>query len=471
MKKILALILALSTLLMCVACTSTKKGANGEVNVMLLETGIGSDFLKELADQFYDETGIVVNVNSDPLIDEDLANSMITGDAQDDIYMSGATYNWIDWVVADTIEDLTDLCNETYDDGSTINSKIKSEIRNLGKIGDHRFIIQLTYCPTGIVYNQDMLDDLYSKGLVDSNVFPTTWTALVKLMKDVSNANYTYNNKKVYGMVWGDTDMDLSDTFKTLWAQGDYDKYKQYFAQEETLDRNLFISDERQKALEALYDLIAPVDGKSSTSVSSMMTATHKEAYNSFLRGDALICFAGSWFKQEVSANLSEDTFNFKFVPIPAMDGNEITTNINYPTEYLFIPKNSPNKENAKLFLKFIFREENLVKMHQTLDTLLAFDYDTSSLNLTSWGQNVQSVLKYKNTVSGSTSLYYLVGALRPEISGSVYQKMYNGSVERNNLQSLLVSDFNSKSGGNWQDKVQAVNSYSTKLKAKGLIN
>lgn len=218
-KKIISSALALSTVFALASCEYSDIGGNGSgsnrpnvgdngtINVMLLDTGIGTDFLNEVADDFYNETGITVRVNSDSLIDEDLKNSMTLEDGvDDDIYMSGLTYNWIDWVNADTIEDLTDLCNEEYDDGSTINGKIAPAIRDLGKIGDHRFIIQFTYCPTGFVYNQDMLDDLYEKGIAESNGFPTAWDKLVKLAKDVSAADYKYNGSKTYGIVWGATD-------------------------------------------------------------------------------------------------------------------------------------------------------------------------------------------------------------------------------------------------------------------------
>ena len=149
-KRIISAVLAASALFTLAACGggngsaggSTKPGVkdNGTINVMLLETGIGTDFLNEVADDFYNETGITVKVNSDTLIDEDLKNSMtLEGGVDDDIYMSGLTYNWIDWVNADTIEDLTDLCNEEYEDdinpgnsGGPVLAKIKDRIFVIG---------------------------------------------------------------------------------------------------------------------------------------------------------------------------------------------------------------------------------------------------------------------------------------------------------------------------------------------------
>ncbi len=467
--KIIAGILSAALLFATVsACgKGNKKGENGEINVMLLEKGLGTNFLNDVADAFYDKTGITVNIDGDPKLDDKVKNDMDSDDAQDDLYMVGLTYDWIKWADKGSIEDLTDLCGEEYEDGSTINSKIAAPIRNLGKIGDHRFIVQFPYCPTGIVYNQDMLDDLYSKKIIDSNEFPTTWTAFVKLLKDVSSSDYKVNGKKVYGMAWGNNEFDLSDTFKTLWAQSDYDKYKEYFEQTE-LDENLVISEERIKALQALYDLIDPVGGASSTSVPQLLTTEHKEGYRVFLREEALVCFAGTWFRSEMDANIDEDTFNFRFAPVPAMEGNERVININYPTEYFFIPSNSPNKDKAKQFLKFMFEEQNLRKMHAALQTPLAFEYDTTGLDKTQWSKDVTASLGFKNVVSGSTSLYYLVGALRPEIING-YDKMYKGTITKDKLDTILRSDFETKKSG-WQDKVLLVNKYEESFTKKGYL-
>ena len=128
-KKIISSVLALSTVFALASCSNSDIGGNGSgsnrpnvgdngtINVMLLDTGIGTDFLNEVADDFYNETGITVRVNSDSLIDEDLKNSMTLEDGvDDDIYMSGLTYNWIDWVNADTYRPLQRGIRRRLDD-------------------------------------------------------------------------------------------------------------------------------------------------------------------------------------------------------------------------------------------------------------------------------------------------------------------------------------------------------------------
>ena len=59
-----------------------KKGGNGEISVMLLEKGLGKDFLNDVADDFYDNTGILVNIDSDPSLDENVKQDMDYDDAQ-----------------------------------------------------------------------------------------------------------------------------------------------------------------------------------------------------------------------------------------------------------------------------------------------------------------------------------------------------------------------------------------------------
>ena len=150
------------------------------------------------------------------------------------------------------------------------------------------------------------------------------------------------------------------------------------------------------------------------------------------------------------------------------MDGNEIVTNINYPTEYFFIPSNSANKDKAKQFLKFMFEESNLRKIHSAIQTPLAFEYDMTGLDKSQWSKDVTASLSYKNVVSGSTSLYYLVGALRPEIITG-YDKMYKGTVTRDKLKTILDSDYETKRSG-WSDKVPLVERYEQIFRQKGYI-
>ena len=201
-----------------------------------------------------------------------------------------------------------------------------------------------------------------------------------------------------------------------------------------------------------------------------MISATHDEAYLSFLNGNALFCFSGAWFETEMADYIDGSTFEYCFAPIPAIGSNEIALNINYPTEYFFIPKCSPNADKAKEFLKFMFREDNLIKIHNALQTPLAFEYNTSALNLTRWGREVQTVLEsYKHTVSGAASLFYQVAGLRPELEGTPFQKMYNGSIARENLISLLSSDFTVKSNG-WSDKVTLANKFRQAFEQRGIL-
>ena len=471
MKRFIAIFVAI--LLMAtslVACKKKKKDAD-KITITLIETGIGVEWIEQIRDDYFNETGIEVEVNSDPLLSDYLINAMaLDGEVDDDIYMTGLTYEWINWVYNDRIVDLTSTFKQTYSDGSSMESRLPEALKDLGKVGEHRYVAQFTYAPTGIVYNNTLLQEMYSANKVSFNEFPTKWDDLVKLAKEVSNANYTYKGNKVKGMVWGDSEYDLMDTFKTLWAQMDYEKYQAYFAQEDNLDINLFVNDERRIALEAMYDLIDPIPGGgSTTSVPQMISADHDDCYLSFLNGTALMCFSGAWFETEMVDYIDDSTFEYCFAPIPAIGDNEINVNINYPTEGFFIPSCSDNIEGAKDFLRFMFREDNIIKIHNHIQTPLATTYDASKLTLTRWGREVQDLLSYKHTVSGASSLFYHVAGLRPELEGSPFQKIFSDQVKRENLSSLLTSDYGTKSG-NWDSKCSLVRLYRQRLEERGIL-
>ena len=77
--------------------------------------------------------------------------------------------------------------------------------------------------------------------------------------------------------------------------------------------------------------------------------------------------------------------------------------------------------------------------------------------------------MKNKQTVSGAVNLYYLAGRLRPEVSSSIYEKMYTGSIEKTAMQSWLVSELTAQAN-DWQRSVQMVENYRNAFTERGLL-
>ncbi len=422
-----------------------------DIYVSAIKTGIGEEWLNKVAQGYTDETGVKVEVYFDKNIGSNINVSMSTNKNLDDMYFCGNTYDWLKWAAQGkvaSLEDVMDVAypNETLADGSanTLRKKIKSNVYDFGRYENQSYILQLTYAPTGFVYNEDILKQL------GYETFPTEWSDLVKLCDDINAAGLkNKQGKTVRPLSWGGAVNDLNDTFKTLWAQSDPAAYAQFFKYSGTSpDQKAWESQARLTALEALYDLLKPTDGESANSVQGLMGSTNVESEIAFLNGLSVFCPTGGWFESEVSSALGNADFTYKFAPAPVVEGGESVVNINIPTEYFFIPSGAKNVEGAKDFLRYMMCERNLKLMHETNQTPLAFNYDTSSLELSSWGQQVMDVLNSgTHVIAASDSPYYHVGALSARFNGiEPYSAMANGKVSRENLmKDVLTVEYNQR--------------------------
>lgn len=428
-----------------------------DIHVGALLTGIGEEWLKKVAQAYTDETGVFVDVFFDKGIGSAINISMDTGKNLDDLYLCGNTFDWLKWAAggkAASLEDMMDLAypNETLPDGTsnTLRNKIKENVYELGRYDEETYIVQLTYAPTGFVYNVDVLTQLgYDK-------FPETWAELLQLCKDVNAAKLTNKQGKIVRpMSWGGAVYDLNDAYKTLWAQSDPAAYEEFFEYSATSpDKDAWVSDARLKGMEAIYDLLAPVNGESSNSVQGLGGSTNVESEIAFLNGLSVFCPTGAWFESEVASALGNANFTYKFAPVPVIEGGQKAVNINIPTEYFFVPQQCDNVEGAKDFLRFMFSERNLKLMHETNQTPLAFEYDDSSLALSTWGQQVMDVLDFgTHVIAASSSEYYRVGALSARFNGpEPYMMIANGEVARTAItEKVLVAEYNQRAT-QWKD-------------------
>ncbi len=422
-----------------------------DIHVGALLTGIGEAWLNKVAQAYTDETGVFVDVFFDKGIGQAINISMDTGKNLDDLYLCGNTFDWLKWAAdgrAASLEDMMDLAYPNEGD-NTLRKKIKENVYELGRYDEQTYIVQLTYAPTGFVYNVDVLKQLgYDK-------FPETWADLIKLCNDINAAKLTKKGKTVRPMSWGGAVYDLNDAYKTLWAQSDPEAYEDFFAYTgDTPDKNAWVSDARLKGMEAIYDLLAPVKGESTNSVPGLGGSTNVESEIAFLNGLSVFCPTGAWFESEVESALGNADFTYKFAPVPVIEGGEKTVNINIPTEYFFVPNQCDNVEGAKDFLRYMFSEKSLQLMHETNQTPLAFNYDTSSLELSTWGQQVMDVLNFgKHVIASSSSEYYRVGALSARFNGpEPYMMIANGEVARDAIkEKILVAEYNQRVD-QWKD-------------------
>ena len=99
MKKILCAILCAVLTLTFVACGGNGGNTSGgdDVYVKVIDKGLGSKWIENIASAYYEETGIKVHVSSDPELVSNLLTLMNNpGSEKEDLYFVGHTMNnWI----------------------------------------------------------------------------------------------------------------------------------------------------------------------------------------------------------------------------------------------------------------------------------------------------------------------------------------------------------------------------------------
>lgn len=429
-----------------------------DIYVSCVTCGLGEAWLTKAAQSYEDETGVHVEVYFDPQMGQNLSQAMNINKNLDDLTISGEIYDWIKWTAQEKVECLEDIMDleypgETDKDGNpmTLRKKIKDSVAPLGVYDNKTYVINYTYAPTGIVYNADLFKKL------GYDEFPATWAELLEACKKIIDQKPTNKNGKVIKpFSWGGAVFDLNDTYKTLWAQADIEKFKAFFAYE---DKNgpseeMFMDQSRLTALEALYDLLNPVNGKSVNALDGLGAGTNVDSEIAFLNGLSAFCPTGGWFESEVASALSNADFTYKFAAVPAVEGGTRVANINLPTEYFMIPKYSNNPEGAKDFLRYMLSEENLIMMHSENQTPSAFEYDMSKCNLNDWGKQVVEMLDaYPNIFSAAPTSTYRIGALAPKFyAKDPYTLMATGTIARKDLKEEVLRYEYSNRVTKWKD-------------------
>ena len=484
MKRVFLLILAIFMLLDMVACSTTSNvtskvnattGGNNtvsdnvpktEVKITAIGKGLGDEWLKQVAEDYTHETGIPVTVYPvDPNLADNMTEKMAGSSAMDDIYF---TYNsdWIKWAATGKMADLTDLFN-TAD--SETKMSITARFRNksqaeLGIYEGKRYYAPLVYPPTGLVYNKTYLKQL------GYNEFPNTWEGLLKLCKDINSSNLSNNGTKVKAFSWGCTVDDLYYMFKALWYQMDPDGFKNYWSynSKTVLPEKMFVNDATVGAMEAIYDLIAPTtnaDGKgySANSIIGVVEKDNLGAQESFINGYSVFCQTGSWFVNEMQKTLKSSKVEYGFSAYPKLTGAKATsTVINVPGEYFFIPSDAKNVVGAKAFLKYLYKEENLVKIQKTLQLPLSYNYYNQSSkdfinNLSGWAKDCMNMVdNSSNVVAGSSSMLYMSGALIGlKLDTNAFKMMAENRLKRSEIRQKIIIESYGITSSRWSDYIK----------------
>lgn len=295
-------------------------------------------------------------------------------------------------------------------------------------------IVPVTNAPTGIVYNKAMMKYLCQDvlGWDESHEYPVNtkelrevFAALEKVTSEGTNKElFTYEQSgqtlPVKPMVWsGSTGMLEMMTYAWIWQYFGIDGMFDYYSQTKNFD---MLNDQGfYKVYQEIVDLLALEEDAttgewtSTTSVPGSPSLNHVGSQQRFLRGQALLAPTGSWFYNEMKTVIGEQegmAENLGFMPTPWMsdeNGNPITKegvempkdeNGNYQPyvkintqDYFCIPTKAYSPDLAKDFLLFLFSEENLAKVCETLQSPMCFDYGDYEVEKTDWYAEVDDAM------------------------------------------------------------------------------
>ena len=414
MKKLLCAMLCAVLTLTFVACDwdgGNSGGGNGgntpggDVYVKVIDKGLGSKWIENIASAYYEETGIKVHVSSDPELVSNLLTLMNNpGSEKEDLYFVGHTMNnWIKWIRNGAIESIDDVLSSTKYGTSAKSRVVDKYITDMGTYNDKSYLSSYVYSSWGLIYNQTYLNKIDSFGKYKKGEWPSTVQGLIDLCKAVKSAKIknTRTGRTVAPFSCGLTVNYMDWLFHGLWYELDPEGYTAYYEYNDVdggYPTSKLDTPAALQALETIYDLIGATSDTESNLVSSAQN--HTESQQSFVNGDCVFTFSGSWFATEMEQILGEVGFSdYHFGAYPVYNaGDKTALAMNLPGETFFVPSDAVNVSGAKDFLAFVLSEKGVATAEKTLQFPMVYTTN-EEIEFSAFGQEIVDLAKSSNLI------------------------------------------------------------------------
>ena len=360
MKKIIALLLALTMALSLVACggngsgTETQpQGGNNEtkpaepvtIKVAAIETAYGSEVWAKVAEAFTAETGIKVELTTDKQLEDVLTGPMQNGEFPDVVHLAtGRPAGLTEQLVKqNALHDLSNMLALTIPGESVkVSDKIAGGFTDnniVAPYGDGKtYMAPMFYSPCGLFYNAKLFED---KGWT----VPTTWDemwALGDLAAAEGIALFTYPTTGYF------------DTFiPTLIASvGGAELWEAISNYEE----GVWESAEGQKGLDVIAKLVTYVHPNTPAQANNQDFTKNQQMP---MDGRALFMPNGTWITGEMAeyAATLGDTFSWGMTALPGF-GGDVAPYAYCWFEQAWIPAGAEHIAEAEQFVAFLYSDK-----------------------------------------------------------------------------------------------------------------
>lgn len=315
-KKAIAVVcgVCLSTVLAgCGGANGTGTESGNEFTLKFWSSGLGTEFLHNLVEDFEKDTGYKVKIeeNGDT---NGMYDTIMLGKGYNavDLYM----YNGAGPAYFDYVEPLDDVLNSyAYGESQAAgNKKISEKILPLVKgaleynVSGTTNVYQLPYGGgwVGIVYNADMIDGkLYQ--------IPRTTNELIDLANRISEDKKDQGISAICHFKGGGYWVTLREVFQAQYdGLSEYKKFRSLTSENGTPSKDVLLAtDGRAATIDFLAELNTPDNVMSGSN-----TQTYDNVQTKFLEGKAAMMVNGSWLMNEMKA-LNDTSKNFKMMKTP----------------------------------------------------------------------------------------------------------------------------------------------------------
>ena len=427
MKKLIRIlsiaVLSLSLLLVpLTGCSVTTGAEEGNLTIMYYDGSFGSQWLQNAADAFKAKKAaegetIKVTLVGDTNVGTTAAAQLGSENNLSDIYMLQSLSNFVDLVVQNKLEPLTEVYEAKV---QTSNGEVALKDYLLDDIKYQYYMQRIygqgDYYPWALPWSMQELGFVYNENILLATKHTTEkagawevgdlWTAPPATVEDllaycVDLKDPTNGSKTPFVFSGGNDSHWFRCLMQVWWAQyqgarelntlnikeeNNHKEYGTYYDFFNFADLTVMKQEGIKKGIEVVKEIFFNADGSWKNSTSSVESYTVQDAARQFVRKDAAMIIGGSFMYNDVIDYMDDDTV-FKMMNLPTIEnaqqdasGKTLTMNYFSCEDCWIVPRKATNKALAKEFLAFLCNEERIVDFVKLTGTIRPFKCDVKAV-------------------------------------------------------------------------------------------